>query len=98
MEQIRVETLLVRKCRNIKELEYLSKGTRYKHTWYNVSKVITISELAYTEFTEFFFMDYKWLKGSEGVVVVTDGKRAVAVDTQGYDYARYTGIIQQSEY
>jgi hypothetical protein len=95
MKQSKVETLLVGDCKNIKQLEYVSRGNSYKPTWFNVSKVITISELEYTKFTEFFLMDYKWLEGIEGVVVVTDGKRSIAVGSQPYNYVRYTGIIKQ---
>lgn len=91
-----VYTNLVCKPANIKEARTSDKSGR---KWYKVSKVIELSIPEYNYFRQRLLVEQDWLEGtfiSDEHVVIVKGKggtEKLAVDTQGYNYPRYVGVV-----
>lgn len=90
---MKVRTALLRKCFSMKELKDYSDDLPTK--LHDVTSVINLSTEQYREFTENLSKDYIWLTNQAGILIVTDGENKIAVDTQGYSYARYIGLVQE---
>jgi hypothetical protein len=89
---MKVLTCSLRKIADYEELGRLSAGIKAK--WYDIHEVITISKSEYNYFINNLLEDYSFLENQQNYLfLVTDGENRIFVDTQGYNYARYTGII-----
>lgn len=74
---------------------------------FKVEKLVELNESDYNNFCNALLSDYDFLEGeggnlltedgkficSKAVVIICEGKEAVLVDPQGFNYARYTGRI-----
>ena len=88
--KVLVETF--RKVSDYSELLELTKGMKSK--WEHVQEVITLPCDEYNYFINNLLEDYSFFTGEENYLFyVTDGDEGIFVDTQGYNYARYVGIV-----
>ena len=98
-DQIKVR--MFRKVGDIEELnELVENSEREFPQVYTVEKVEMVDTKEYEELVMSFMADneiYERFSATNynpnGVLVLTDGIEAVVVDPQGYDYARYVGVI-----
>lgn len=98
-DQIKVR--MFRKVGDIEELNQLAEESEREFPRiYTVEKVVAVDTKEYEELVMSFMTDneiYERFSATnynpEGVLVLTDGIEAVVVDPQGYNYARYVGII-----
>jgi hypothetical protein len=61
--------------------------------WYKVGRIIHLAPAEYAHFSQNLLDDYEWLENIAHVAIVTDGTNSIVVDTQGYTYARYVGLV-----
>lgn len=93
-----VKTQLHSKLVDLKELK--KYGAQQTKT-YEVAEVITLTDVKWKEFTNKFMADHKFLDrgdgyGKNGILIVQNKKGdRVVVDTQGYLYARYAGVVKE---
>lgn len=61
----------------------------------DINEVIELSNVDWEEFKDNMLDSYYWLENTDGAVLVKniDGEGQVVVDTEGYDYARYTARV-----
>jgi hypothetical protein len=93
---MKVKTQLFRKVADYEDLVKYTKPNNAE--WVEVQKEILLSGSEFNYFLNNFLEDYDFLKDDDNhLFYVTDGDDAIFVDTQGYNYARYTGIIIDME-
>jgi hypothetical protein len=92
----KVEIASFRKFSNLQEIEPIIKGKTYKSTTthiYDKDYAYEISKKEMTDLLKDFFKERDWLRNIYKETFVTDGERVILIDTSGYSYARYVGII-----
>lgn len=92
---MRVKAQMHGKALNIRELR---QDNGQEADWMDVSEVIEVAVAEYNHFRQGLLVERDWLKGvyKSGKVVAVkskNGKECIAVDTSGYGYARYAGIV-----
>lgn len=89
-----VETIWVRKAPNLQALVSATYTDRPRVREKITDKVV-LPTTEFEYFMENFTEDFDWLEGKKMVVVECEGKQhePILVCTEGYSYARYTGII-----
>jgi hypothetical protein len=96
----KIQVKMFSKLRNFDELQrsYESKSN-FETTKLAVGEIVKLNHDSFELFVNNFMKDSeicrkhnrKWKQ--DRVLVVTNGYETVAVDTQGYDYCRYVGIL-----
>lgn len=81
--------------RKIADYESLVKETtNSKREWIIVEEVVTLSNSEFNYFINNLLEDYQFLQSEDKYLfLVTNGDDCLIVDTQGYSYPRYTGLI-----
>lgn len=101
-----MKALFGRKVMNLKELKditEIAKRDGKKGTPYEVTKVIELSDDEFKEFEKDFCKDQPWITEEDGGcnekgelrcirVKNTKTKKSILVDSEGYQYPRYTAI------
>lgn len=89
---MQVLTDLFRKVGNYDELIDLTNSDKAK--WFDIHDKIILSKSEYNYFLNNLLEDYSFFRDNENnLFIVTDGEDQLFVDTQGYDYARYVGLV-----
>lgn len=101
-----MKVLFGRKVLNLNELKELTKEAKKdgaKGTAYEVTKEIELSDEEFREFEKDFCKDRPWITKEDGGfnekgelrcirVKNTKTKKSILVDSEGYNYPRYTAI------
>lgn len=93
-----IETELVRKCKNIDEVNRDLDNGYGEYALYGVNTIFELSHEDFISFKENLTTEYTFIKGFEDelFIVVEKGmkiKTGLMVDPQGFGYARYVGFI-----
>lgn len=91
---------LIAKPSNIEDVTDQEKEeeNQNKSEWVKIRNILILEESEMISLVSDFLKDRNYLKGLEGMIMVTDGEIELVIDTQGYDYARYVGrIIEKTE-
>ena len=78
------------------------KETEYKPKQYEVSEVIVVSDAEFRNVMKEPLKDRKYLKGRTGqdtcvLLLSENGDDGILIDTQGYDYPRYSAFIPKAK-
>ncbi|AVP55263.1 hypothetical protein [Clostridium tetani] len=101
-----MKALFGRKVLNLKELKYLTKEAEkdgMKGELYEVTKEVKLSDEEFKKFAKDFCRDQPWITKEDGGcnskgelrcirVKNTKTKKSILVDSESYDYPRYTAI------
>ncbi len=93
-----IETELVRKCRNIDEVNRDIDNGYGEYALYDVNTIFELSHEDFVSFKENLTTDYTFIEGFEDEIFIiiekgTEIKTGLVVDPQGFTYARYVGFI-----
>ena len=95
----------VRKATDVNDYKWITKLYDYKEEPYVVEKEIALSAKEYDEFTDDLLVDREWITKNKNHMRMDEGiwhcllvkcdsrKRKILVQSEGYDYARYIGIV-----
>ena len=97
-----MEVKFVKKVRTLIEYKKRVETKDYSKRKIYVDKEIKLSTKDFKNFSENLLNDYSYLKDSCKFIeskkmfsgsIITDGKNKIVVETQGYNYPRYVGIL-----
>ena len=98
----------IRKAADYEDLMQLTK--KYPgHSQYQIEKIIELSAEEFKKFISNFYEDKDFIINNQSLMYFADGitycigittedsDKIILIDSQGYDYARYTAIINKKE-
>ena len=100
-----MRALFGRKVSNLEELREITEATTKQGQPYIITREVALEDQAFRSFAEDFLEVQPWIEKEDGGVneagearcirvINKDTGEKVLVNTEGYDYPRYTGLEQ----
>lgn len=109
---LRVKSFLVRKARNIRELVMYVESPEYSPKYYEIDTIVNVDEDTFIKITNNLLSDHLIIEHISNVTnkpfilvveemgLVSDDINEVEsllINSEGYSYARYSGLIESVE-
>ena len=111
MTKQKIQVPVIRKASDERDWQKMANEGSYKNSYFQIERVITISETDFDKLSYDFYENQKFIKENNdcmwfsnnenchhGIAVICKSKNiAILIDSQGFAYARYTAIIEKSK-